>query len=134
MNNKINELLYSKNNVLVIGNSIIESYEDIKKNTRNENICFFYVETQKNSKDFTVKNKNVFLVNEKKELSKNQLEIIMGSELIIFDCNSFLFFDTIMKLSKPYTQIAIYADLNEKLTEFDFYSTIHFKNLELIFV
>ena len=31
MNNKINELLYSKNNVLVIGNSIIESYEDIKK-------------------------------------------------------------------------------------------------------
>ena len=52
----------------------------------------------------------------------------MGSELIIFDCNSFLFFDTIMKLSKPYTQIAIYADLNEKLTEFDFYSTIHFKN------
>ena len=134
MKNKINELLHSKNNVLVIGNSIIESYEDIKKNTRNENIWFFYVGTQKNSKDFAVKNNNVIFMNEKKELSENQLEIITGSELIIFDYNSFLFFETIIKFSKPYTQIAIYADLNEKLTEFDFYSTIHFKNLELIFV
>ena len=113
---------------------LLKTIKIFTKCVNNNNNIIIISDTELPNWDLKVKSKNITTIKSYNDIKNFHLEKIRDSDTIFFFNTGFNYFENFLKIVKPFTKIIIKSNSKIKIYDFDFYSTVHFKNLELIFL